>query len=91
MSARLKLKRINDRINGVMKMAQKAQYERDEIHRHAKETARRGTLTPFLQACPHLGAPGAEKPAMRTETEFVSPGFRAFLCLQNFTKKFLDI
>lgn len=33
MSARLKLKRINDRINGVMKMAQKAQYERDEIYR----------------------------------------------------------
>lgn len=33
MSARLKLKRINDRIKGVMKMAQKAQYERDEIHR----------------------------------------------------------
>lgn len=33
MSARLKLKRINDRIQGVMKMAQKAQYERDEIHR----------------------------------------------------------
>jgi hypothetical protein len=33
MSARLKLKRINDRINGVMKMAQKALYERDEIHR----------------------------------------------------------
>ena len=31
MSARLKLKRINDRINGVMKMAQKAQYERDGI------------------------------------------------------------
>ena len=33
MSARLKLKRINDRTQGVMKMAQKAQYERDEIHR----------------------------------------------------------
>lgn len=33
MSARLKLKRINDRIQGVMKMAQKALYERDEIHR----------------------------------------------------------
>lgn len=33
MSARLKLKRINDRIKGVMKMAQKAQYERDEIYR----------------------------------------------------------
>lgn len=33
MSARLKLKRINDRIQGVMKIAQKAQYERDEIHR----------------------------------------------------------
>ena len=33
MSARLKLKRINDRIHGVMKMAQKAMYERDEIHR----------------------------------------------------------
>lgn len=33
MSARLKLKRINDHINGVMKMAQKALYERDEIHR----------------------------------------------------------
>ena len=33
MSARLKLKKINDRIKGVMKMAQKAQYERDEIHR----------------------------------------------------------
>ena len=33
MSARLKLKRINDRIQGVMKMAQEAQYERDEIHR----------------------------------------------------------
>ena len=33
MSARLKLKRINDRIKGVMKMAQKAQYERDEINR----------------------------------------------------------
>lgn len=33
MSARLKLKRINDRIQGVTKMAQKAQYERDEIHR----------------------------------------------------------
>ena len=32
MSARLKLKRINDRILGVMKMAQKAQYDRDEIH-----------------------------------------------------------
>lgn len=33
MSARLKLKRINDRIQGVKKMAQKALYERDEIHR----------------------------------------------------------
>lgn len=33
MSARLKLKRINERIHGVMKMAQKALYERDEIHR----------------------------------------------------------
>ena len=33
MSARLKLIRINDRIQGVTKMAQKAQYERDEIHR----------------------------------------------------------
>lgn len=33
MSARLKLKRVNDRIQGVMKMAQKALYERDEIHR----------------------------------------------------------
>lgn len=33
MSARLKLKRINDHIQGVMKMAQKAQYERDEIYR----------------------------------------------------------
>lgn len=33
MSARLKLKKINDRIQGVMKMASKAIYERDEIHR----------------------------------------------------------
>lgn len=33
MSARLKLKRIQATMNGVMKMAQKALYERDEIHR----------------------------------------------------------
>lgn len=33
MSARLKLKRIQATMNGVMKMAQKALYERDEIKR----------------------------------------------------------
>ena len=33
MSARLKLKKINNQIQGVIKMAQKALYERDEIHR----------------------------------------------------------
>lgn len=33
MSARLKLKRIQKTLNGVMRMAQKAMYERDEIHR----------------------------------------------------------
>lgn len=33
MSARLKLKKINNRIQGVIKMAKKAIDERDEIHR----------------------------------------------------------
>ena len=55
MSARLKLKRINDHIKGVMKMEQKAQYERDEIHRRfIANTVTLGIETSIDEIAPRL-------------------------------------